>query len=149
MKKLFIVALLTMIACTSMADNNDSIMGSNGKIIPMPAYGSIEANSIMPRKSSFYDVYTRAIGNSNPAYTPHNGSPKILVLLANFKDKAFRVNYPKNAFNEFFNSENGFTDYGNGNKQNYGSVKQYFEKMSSNSFSPVFDVRGPINLQIL
>ena len=146
MKKLFIVALLAMIACTIMAHDNDSIMGSNGKMIPMPVYGSIEANSIMPRKSSYYDTHTRAIGNSNPAYTPHNGSPKILVILANFKDKAFSVNYPKKAFNEFFNSENGFTDYGNGNKQNYGSIKQYFEKMSSNSFSPIFDVRGPINL---
>lgn len=146
MKKLFIVALLAMIACSTMAHDNDSIMGSNGKMIPMPVYGSIEANSIMPRKNSYYDVHTRAIGNSNPAYTPHNGSPKILVILANFKDKAFSVNYPKKAFNEFFNSENGFTDYGNGNKQNYGSIKQYFEKMSSNSFSPIFDVHGPINL---
>lgn len=146
MKKLFIIALLAMIACTTKAHDNDSIMGSNGKMIPMPVYGSIEANSIMKRKSSYYDVHTRAIGNSNPAYTPHNGSPKILVILANFKDKPFRVNYPKKAFNEFFNSENGFTDYGNGNKQNYGSIKQYFEKMSSNSFSPIFDVHGPINL---
>jgi len=146
MKKLFIVVVLAMISCTAMADDNDSIIGSNGKIIPMPQYGSIEANSITPRKRSYYDVHTRAIGTSNPAYTPHKGSPKILVILANFKDKAFKVNYPKKAFNEFFNTENGFIDYGNGNKLNYGSVKQYFEKMSSNSFSPIFDVHGPINL---
>jgi M6 family metalloprotease domain len=146
MKKLLIVALLTMIACATMADNNDSIMGSNGKIIPMPKYGSTEANTITPRKNANYDIKTRVIGQVDPSYIPHKGNPKILVILTNFKDVKFRVNNPKKAFEDFFNSESGFTDYGNGNKLNYGSVKQYFEKMSSNSFSPKFDVHGPINL---
>ena len=146
MKKFLIAALLTMSVCHAMADNNDSIMGTNGKMMPIPVYGSIEANSIFPRKDSYYDTRTRAIVTSSLNYLPHNGNHKILVILANFKDIPFSVNSPKNAFNEFFNSENGFTDYGNGNKLNYGSVKQYFEKMSTNAFSPIFDVHGPINL---
>jgi immune inhibitor A len=146
MKKTLVVSLFVMISYVAMADVNDSIMGRDGKMIPIPIYGSTEANNIMPHKSSYYNMQTRAIGTYFPQYAPHKGSPKILVILTNFKDIPFRINNPKNAFNEFFNSESGFTDYGNNNKQNYGSVKQYFEKMSSNTFSPVFDIHGPITL---
>lgn len=146
MKKVLITALLTICSCYAMANNNDSIMKPNGEMMPIPVYGSIEASAISPRKNSYYDANSRAIVTSSLNYIPHIGSHKILVILANFKDIPFRVNSPKKAFNEFFNSENGFTDYGNGNQLNYGSVKQYFEKMSSNTFSPIFDVHGPINL---
>ena len=146
MKKLLIAALLTINALYTMANTNDSIMGTNGRMMPIPVYGSNEANSISPRKNLYYDVATRTIGTSYPNYAPHNGSHKILVVLANFKDRRFVVNSPKKAFNDFFNCENGFTDYGNGNQLNYGSVKQYFEKMSTNAFSPIFDVHGPITL---
>ncbi len=102
MKKLLIAALLTINALYTMANTNDSIMGTSGRMMPIPVYGSIEANSISPRKNLYYDVATRTIGTSYPNYTPHNGSHKILVVLANFKDRRFVVNSPKKAFNDFF-----------------------------------------------
>lgn len=145
MKKIFIISLLSMVSCFIMADVRDSIMGRDGKMMPIPVYGSNEADFIIPRKCSFNNM-TRTIETSNPNYTPHRGTPKILTILVNFKDTPFSVSNPKKAFNEFFNSENGFTDYGNGNQKNYGSVKQYFETMSTNAFSPVFDIHGPVNL---
>ena len=47
MKKFLIAALLTMSVCHAMADNNDSIMGTNGKMMPIPVYGSIVISHYM------------------------------------------------------------------------------------------------------
>lgn len=84
--------------------------------------------------------------NVVPKYTPHTGSPNIVVILAQFKDVKFTVNEPVNAFTEFFNATKPFTDYGNNNTSNIGSVKLYFKQMSSGDFNPNFKVVGPITL---
>lgn len=84
--------------------------------------------------------------NVVPKYTPHTGSPNIVVILAQFKDVPFTVNEPVNAFTEFFNATKPFTDYGNNNTSNIGSVKLYFKQMSSGDFNPNFKVVGPITL---
>lgn len=91
--------------------------------------------------------------NVVPKYTPHTGSPKIVVILAQFKDVKFAVNEPVNAFDNLFNA-NSIKDYGNqdlgtqDNKYqgNIGSVRRYFNMMSSGDFKPNFKIVGPITL---
>lgn len=79
---------------------------------------------------------------------PHTGSPRVLVILAEYQDKAFTVNNPKANFDQYLNKEGVQTlqDFGNGENRNYGSVRQYFIDQSSGQFSPQFDVHGPIRL---
>lgn len=90
--------------------------------------------------------------NAVPKYTPHTGSPNIVVILAQFKDVPFTVNEPVNAFDDFFNATS-LKDYGNHNKSaedringNIISVRRYFRKMSNGDFTPNFKVVGPITL---
>lgn len=94
-------------------------------------------------KSAFNRV---PMAGGNPAYTPHKGSPKIVVILAQFQDVKFSVNEPQKAFDEYFNATGEFTDYGNENKRNYGSIAQYFSDMSNGAFTPQFEVVGPVTL---
>lgn len=77
---------------------------------------------------------------------PHTGKPRTLVILAEFNDTPFRINSPKEAFDEYLNSEGALTDYGNFNSKNYGSVRRYFKDMSFGQFEPQFDVYGPVKL---
>lgn len=84
-------------------------------------------------------------GNVTPKYTPHTGSPNIVVILAQFKDVQFTVNEPVNAFDEIFNA-NSITDYGNQNTRNIGSVRRYFRMMSDGNFTPNFHIVGPVTL---
>lgn len=84
--------------------------------------------------------------NVVPKYTPHTGSPNIVVILTEFQDVKFTVNEPVNAFNEFFNATKPFNDYGNHNKSNLGSVRLYFKHMSSGMFEPNFHIFGPVTV---
>lgn len=80
---------------------------------------------------------------------PHIGSPKVLVILAEFQDVKFTVNETKKAFEQYLNAEghnNSMQDFGNDNKKNVGSVKQYFNDVSFGKFVPQFDVYGPVTL---
>ena len=87
---------------------------------------------------------------SNISYFPHNGAPKVLVILVQFPDCKFLSSNPKTAFNYFLNAESGdpapealTSAYIN---NNYGSVKQYFTEMSKEAFTPVFDVAGVVTV---
>lgn len=92
-------------------------------------------------------------GNVTPKYTPHKGSPNIVVILAQFQDVKFTVNEPVNAFDNIFNAST-LTDYGNHDsyckendyKGNIGSVKRYFKMMSTNEFTPNFKIIGPVTV---
>lgn len=79
---------------------------------------------------------------------PHTGSPKAVVVLAEFQDRKFTVANPKVNFDQYLNKEGvtTLTDYGHGEHLNYGSVRQYFIDQSDGKFSPQFDVYGPITL---
>ena len=83
--------------------------------------------------------------NVTPKYTPHKGSPNIVVILAQFQDVQFTVNEPLSAFDELFNAST-ITDYGNQNTRNIGSVRRYFKMMSTNEFTPNFHIVGPITV---
>lgn len=71
---------------------------------------------------------------------PLSGSPKSLVILANFKDKAFTVSNPQQSF------QNLVTQPGYSANGGTGSAKDYFMSSSYGQFSPDFVVVGPVTL---
>lgn len=79
----------------------------------------------------------------SPAKFPINGTPRSLVILANFSDLAFRINTPHTpqvAFTNLLNEPNYSTNGGT------GSAKDYFRDNSMGVFNPQFDVVGPYTL---
>lgn len=71
---------------------------------------------------------------------PLTGSPRSLVILANFTDKSFVTSNPKTAFTNLLNKSGYSTNGGT------GSARDYFIESSFGQFSPQFDVVGPVNL---
>jgi len=71
---------------------------------------------------------------------PLNGSPKSLIILVNFKDKAYVTPAPQTAFTNLLN-EDGYSANGG-----TGSARDYFIAASYGKFVPAFDVVGPYTL---
>ena len=87
------------------------------------------------------------IQGSSQAIFPHTGSPKALVILAEYQDKKFSIKNPKRSFNQYLNKEEGKQEeFGYRESKNYGSVRQYFSEMSNGQFTPQFDIVGPVTL---
>lgn len=99
---------------------------------------------LMEREAAAYGKGQRAISTQNN-YVPHTGTITIPVVLVNFKDVKFKINKPKEAFEQLFNSDTQ-KDLGNGNYLNYGSVAKYFRDMSNGTFTPNFKVYDPVTL---
>lgn len=99
---------------------------------------------LMEREAAAYGKGQRAISTQNN-YVPHMGTITIPVVLVNFKDAKFKINKPKEAFEQLFNSDTQ-EDLGNGNYHNYGSVAKYFRDMSNGTFTPNFKVYDPVTL---
>lgn len=78
-------------------------------------------------------------------YFPHNGTPRVLVILTAFKDKDFTVENPEETFDDYFNGDGDINYISNGNK-NICSVAKYFETVSNGKYKPQFDVVGPVTL---
>ena len=87
------------------------------------------------------------IGTQDPPFFPHSGSPKAVVILVEFKDSTFSVPNPRKTFNDYLNGEAPFADEGFREDRNYGSVFQYFRDMSNGTFTPQFDIYGPVRLE--
>lgn len=77
---------------------------------------------------------------------PHTGSPKAIVILAQFTDSVFKLPNPKASFDKYLNSMEKLEDLGNREDLNSGSVKKYFSDMSNGTYTPQFDVYGPVTL---
>ena len=71
---------------------------------------------------------------------PLNGSPKALVILANFKDKAFTVSSPQTSYQNLL-TQSGYSANGG-----TGSAKDYFMSSTYGKFAPNFVVVGPVTL---
>lgn len=99
---------------------------------------------LMEREAAAYSKGQRAISTQNN-YVPHTGTITIPVVLVNFKDAEFKINKPKEAFEQLFNSDTQ-EDLGNGNNYNYGSVAKYFHDMSNGTFTPNFKVYDPVTV---
>lgn len=84
------------------------------------------------------------------AYFPHTGSPKAIVILAEFQDSVFHNTYDdtRAIFNSYLNAESKPTGVENDNtvSSNYGSIRKYFSDMSNRQYTPQFDVYGPVKL---
>ena len=98
-------------------------------------------------------VLAKPIGSTTPAYFPHIGSPKALVILVQFKDVKFKTTDPVATFTHYLNAEAGKTApeansaYTSQTQMtNYGSVLQYFKDMSGGQFKPQFDIVGPVTV---
>lgn len=68
------------------------------------------------------------------------GERKGLVILVNFKNKSFRSNNTREAFDNLFN-QTGYSSNGN-----FGSVHDYFYDQSYGKFNLAFDVIGPVTV---
>lgn len=99
---------------------------------------------LMEREAAAYSKGQRAISTQNN-YVPHTGTITIPVVLVNFQDAEFKINKPKEAFEQLFNSDTQ-ANLGNGNNLNYGSVAKYFRDMSHGAFTPKFKVYGPVTV---
>lgn len=79
---------------------------------------------------------------------PHMGSPKVLVVLAQFQDVQFTMADPVKSFDQYYNStaKGALENYGNREDKNYSSVRGYFEACSNGAFTPEFTVVGPLTL---
>lgn len=99
---------------------------------------------LMEREAAANSKGQRAISKQNN-YVPHTGTITIPVVLVNFQDAKFKINKPKEAFEQLFNSDTQ-ADLGNGNYLNYGSVAKYFRDMSGGTFTPKFKVYDPVTV---
>lgn len=88
------------------------------------------------------------VAPGSPAYFPHTGSPKALVLLVQFTDTTFTLPNPKASFDYYLNgtsAPDGVT-WQNRETFNYGSARKYFSDMSGGQFTPQFDIYGPFTV---
>ncbi|WP_455260059.1 M6 family metalloprotease domain-containing protein [Prevotella jejuni] len=85
-------------------------------------------------------------GYNRVPYFPHTGSPKALVILAEFQDTTFTIQDTKKVFTNYLMNEDHFTDSRYGQNQNYKGVLGYFKDCSYGQFTPEFDIVGPIKL---
>ena len=94
----------------------------------------------------------KPIGTVTPAYFPHTGSPKALVILVEFQDVKFKTSDPVATFTHYLKGAEGEAApeannaYVTKGKVNYGSVYQYFNDMSQGKFTPQFDIVGPVTV---
>ena len=80
------------------------------------------------------------------AYFPHTGSPKALVILAEFTDTLFTIQNTKQVFTNYLMNEGHFTETSYGQNMSYKGVRGYFKDCSYGLFTPAFDVVGPVKL---
>lgn len=94
----------------------------------------------------------KPFGEVYPAYFPHTGSPKALVILVEFQDVKFKTSDPVATFTHYLKGAEGEAApeannaYVTKGMVNYGSVSQYFNDMSQGKFTPQFDIVGPVTV---
>lgn len=86
----------------------------------------------------------------NNTLFPHTGSPKALVILADFKDVPFKHDdaTTKEIFDQYLNAMDARPTHTSDNtlSKNIGSVAQYFFDMSYGTFTPQFDIAAVVHL---
>ncbi|MBR5688890.1 MAG: M6 family metalloprotease domain-containing protein, partial [Prevotella sp.] len=109
-----------------------------------------------PRREAFFNHATArkmaaaqrriSIGTTTPAYFPHSGEPRAMVILVDFPDQSFSGENPLLSFNDYLNKEGSIPDRGLHEHYNSGSVRKYFTDMSEGLFRPKFDIFGPVTM---
>lgn len=86
----------------------------------------------------------------NNTLFPHTGSPKALVILADFKDVPFKHDdiTTKEIFDQYLNAMDARPTHTSDAtlSKNIGSVAKYFYDMSYGSFTPQFDIAAVVHL---
>lgn len=105
-------------------------------------YDNLEENAVrasQPRREPVKELST---------YFPHVGSPRALVILAEFQDSTFLFGaHSKVIFDQLFNADVLDDTLAQGKlARSYGSVKKYYESMSFGQYTPQYDVVGPVRL---
>lgn len=85
---------------------------------------------------------------------PHTGSPKVLVVLADFADRKFAYDdeTTRDIFEQYLNADGkpavgiDAIDKTQRLSTNYGSVRKYFSDMSYGKFTPDFRIAGIVHL---
>lgn len=85
-------------------------------------------------------------GDGGVPYFPHTGSPKALVILAEFSDTTFTIQNTKQVFTNYLMNEGHFSETAYAQNKNYKGVRGYFKDCSYGKFTPTFDVVGPVKL---
>lgn len=80
-------------------------------------------------------------------YLQHEGTPKVLVILAEFQDVKFTLNdgNPKPVIEHYFTGTE-MKSFGHSEEDMRYSVQEYFSKCSGGNFVPQFDIVGPVTL---
>ena len=107
---------------------------------------SVAAQSENAYKESPMTRISIGASSDGVAYFPHTGSPKALVILAEFADTLFTIQNTKQVFTNYLMNEGHFTETAYGQNMNYKGVRGYFKNCSYGQFTPAFDVVGPIKL---
>lgn len=85
-------------------------------------------------------------GYGGVPYFPHTGSPKALVILAEFSDTTFTIQNTNQVFTNYLMNEGHFSETAYAQNKNYKGVRGYFKDCSYGKFTPTFDVVGPVKL---
>ena len=107
---------------------------------------SVAAQSENAYKESPMTRISIGASSDGVAYFPHTGSPKALVILAEFADTLFTIQNTKQVFTNYLMNEGHFTETAYGQNMNYKGVRGYFKDCSYGQFTPTFDVVGPVKL---
>lgn len=110
----------------------------------------------LQQREVFYQAHQRKAMHKAEAitpyvnnYFPHIGSPRAVVILAQFSDFAFKHDSltTHQIFDLYLNAEGKPTHEEESSLSlNNGSVRQYFTDMSYGQFTPQFDVYGPVTV---
>ena len=91
----------------------------------------------------------KMVGDTASAPLPHFGSPKVPVILVQFKNKKFSVadtdEKVVELYDQFFNAGEGVMP-GQAGHESACSVREYFRQQSCGKFTPEFSVYGPVTL---
>ena len=107
---------------------------------------SVAAQSENAYKESPMTRISIGASSDGVAYFPHTGSPKALVILAEFADTLFTIQNTKQVFTNYLMNEGHFTETAYGQNMSYKGVRGYFKDCSYGLFTPAFDVVGPVKL---
>jgi len=131
MNRLYFAILAGLVSVSSYAQT----FAQRGRIENVTDYAALtKASKSRPNK----------IGTLESAVLQCTGSPKIPVILVQFSDTVFRnaetPSVVRQRYDDYFNLKEGNAS------PSMGSVYQYFKEQSYGSFTPEFDVIGPVTL---
>jgi immune inhibitor A len=140
--------------CVASIDDNGGLVASH-LVAHQPVQRTAEEQQVcqlqLQRRSLFFQQVNTTWNAARRAqvtsknYFPHSGSPKCLVILAQFSDKSFTSENAHEQFEQYMNGDVQ-EDMGHKEDKNLVSVKKYFEQSSQGQFTPQFDVKGPYTL---